>query len=72
MLIPESQIYMEWNITTEEVMEKPEMFQERFGKIDEFFWWYMDRIQTGAGVQFTYKEFQEGLPVCVVWVARKT
>ena len=26
-------------ITTEEVMDKPDMFQSIFGKIDEFGWW---------------------------------
>ena len=26
-------------ITTEEVMENLDMFQSRFGKIDEFGWW---------------------------------
>ena len=26
-------------ITTEEVMEKLDMFQSRFGKIDQFGWW---------------------------------
>ena len=29
------------NITTEEVMDKIDMFQARFGKVDEFFWWYI-------------------------------
>ena len=31
------------NITTEEVMDKPDMFKEIFRKIDEFGWWFMDR-----------------------------
>ena len=26
-------------ITTEEVIDKLDMFQSRFGKIDEFVWW---------------------------------
>ena len=26
-------------ITTEEVMKKLDMFQSRFGKMDEFAWW---------------------------------
>ena len=29
------------NITTEEVMDKLDMFQAIFGKVDEFFWWYI-------------------------------
>ena len=49
------------NITTEEVMEKIDMFQAIFGKVDQFVWWYMERIQTDTGTQFTFKEFQEGL-----------
>ena len=47
------------NITTEEVMEKLDMFQARFGIIDKFGWWDMKRIQNYAGTQFTYKDFQE-------------
>ena len=40
------------NITTEEVMEKLHMFQERFGKVDEFGWWDMERIQTYKYIHF--------------------
>ena len=47
------------NITTEEVMDKLDMFQVIFGKVDEFGWWDIERIQTDAGTQFTSKEFQE-------------
>ena len=36
------------NITTEEVMHELDMFQARFGKVDEFGWWYMEIIQTNA------------------------
>ena len=32
-------------ITTEEVMDKPDMFQSGFGKIDEFGWWDLEIIQ---------------------------
>ena len=42
-------------------MEKIDMFQAIFGKVDQFVWWYMERIQTDTGTQFTFKEFQEGL-----------
>ena len=42
------------------------MFQARFGKVDEFCWWDMDRIQTDTSTQFTSKEFQEGLSVSVL------
>ena len=51
------------SITTEEFMEKIDMFQEILGKVDEFGWWDMARIQTDAGTQFTSKEFQEGIYV---------
>ena len=47
-------------------MDKVYMFQARFGKIDEFGWWYMEIIQTNAGTHFTSKEFQEGIYVCGV------
>ena len=40
-------------ITTEEVMDKLDMFQSRFGKIDEFGWWYLERISVDASTQFT-------------------
>ena len=36
------------NITTEEVVDKLDMFEARFGRLDEFGWWYMERIQTDA------------------------
>ena len=32
-------------ITTEEVMDKLNMFQDRFGKLDEFFWWGLEKNQ---------------------------
>ena len=39
------------------------MFQARFGKVNEFGWWDMEKIQTDSGMQFTPKDFQEGLSV---------
>ena len=51
------------NITTEEVMDKLDMFQAIFGKVDEFGWWDMEIIQTESIMQFTSKEFQEGVSV---------
>ena len=44
-------------------MEKPDMFQSRFGEVDEFNWWDLKIIQTKTGTQFTSKDFQEGLSV---------
>ena len=36
-------------ITTEEVMDKLDMFQSRFGKIDPFGWWHLEIISADAG-----------------------
>ena len=35
------------------------MFQSRIGKIDQFGWWYLERISADAGTQFTSTEFKE-------------
>ena len=42
-----------------EVMEKLDMFQSRFGKIDQFGWWDLERILVDAGTQFISAEFKE-------------
>ena len=47
------------NITTEEVMDKLDMFQFRFGKIDKFGWWDLEIISSDAGTQFTSTEFKD-------------
>ena len=44
-------------ITTEEVMDKLDMFQSRFGKIDKFGWWDLEIISADAGTQFTSTGF---------------
>ena len=54
------------NITTAEVMEKLEMFQSRFGKIDQFGWWDLERISADAGTQFTSTDFKEECQTCGV------
>ena len=46
------------NITTEEVMEKLDIFQSRIGKIDQFGWWDLERISADAGTQFTSTKFK--------------
>ena len=46
-------------ITTKEVMNKLDMFQYRFGKLDKFGWWDLERISADAGTQFTPTEFKE-------------
>ena len=47
------------NITTEEVMDKLDMFQSRFGEIDQFGWWNLERISADTGTQFTSTEFKD-------------
>ena len=56
-------LYVIGNITTEEVTDKLDMFQARFGKLDKSGWWDRDIIQTDTGTQFTLKDFQEVLSV---------
>ena len=46
-------------ITTEEVINKLDIFQSRFGKIDQFGWWDLDIISADAGKKFTPTEFKE-------------
>ena len=45
-------------ITTEEVMDKLDMFQSRFGKIDKFGWWDLEIIS----------EFQDECQTCCVHI----
>ena len=45
-------------LNTEEVMDELDMFQSRFGKIDNFGWWDLERISADAGTQFTCTEFK--------------
>ena len=47
------------NITTAEVLDKLDMFQSRFGKIDQFGWWDLERISADAGTKFTSTEFKD-------------
>ena len=46
-------------------MDKLDMFQDRFGKIDGFGWWYLEIIQADAGAQFTSTEFQTNVKPAV-------
>ena len=46
-------------ITTEEVMDKLDRFQSRFGKIDQFGWWDLEIISVDAGTWFTSTEFKD-------------
>ena len=47
-------------------MDKFDMFQSRFGKIDEFGWWDLEIISANAGKKFTSTEFHEESQTCVV------
>ena len=51
-------LYCMEKITTEEVMDKLDMFQSRFGKMDQFGWWDLEIISADAGKQFTSTEFK--------------
>ena len=53
-------------ITTEEVMDKLDMFQSRFGKIDEFGWWNLEIISSDAGKEFTSMDFKSECQTCGV------
>ena len=47
------------NITTAEVMDKLDIFQSRFGKIDQFGWWDLEIISADAGTHFTSEELKD-------------
>ena len=51
-------LYSMEKTTKEEVMEKLDMFQSRFGKIDQFGWWCLEIISADAFTQFTSTEFK--------------
>ena len=53
-------------ITIEEVMGKLDMFQSRFGKIDEFGWWDLEWISADAGTKFTSTEYKQECQTCGV------
>ena len=40
-------------------MDKLDMFQSIFGKIDQFGWWDLERISSDAGIQFISTEFKD-------------
>ena len=59
MHTPKFQKFMVWKkIAAEEVMDKLDMFQSRFGKIGKFGWWDLERISADAGTQFTLTDFK--------------
>ena len=40
-------------------MDKLDMFQYRFGKVDKSGWWYLEIISADAGMQFIFTELQD-------------
>ena len=53
-------------------MDKLDIFQYRFGKIEKIGWWYLERISVDAGTQFTSTEFQDecqihGAPITLAY-----
>ena len=62
-------LYRMENIISDKVMDKLDMFQAIFVKLDEFGWWDMKRIQNYTSTQFTSKEFQEVIYVRGVQLA---
>ena len=59
-------LYSMEKITTEEVMDKLDMFQSRFGKIEQFGWWDLEKNLTDAGTQFTSTDFKDECQTCGV------
>ena len=53
-------------ITTEELMYNLDMFQSRYGKIDKFGLWDIERISADSGSQFTSTEFKQEFHACGV------
>ena len=49
-------------------MDKLDMFNSRFGKIDKFGWWGLERILANAGIQFTSIEFQDECQNRGIWI----
>ena len=56
-------------INYEEVVDELYLFQDRFGKVHEFGWWYLERILAEVGMQFTPTEFQDEYQTRGVWLA---
>ena len=52
-MLKNTKLYGMERITTVEVMDKLYMFQARFEKVDEFWWWALEIISADADTQFT-------------------
>ena len=46
-------------VTTEEVIDKLELFISKFGKVDQFGWCNLESIRADAGSQFLSEEFKD-------------
>ena len=44
-------------------MDKLDLLQSRFGKIDEFSWWELETISADAGSQFTLTELKNNTKI---------
>ena len=56
------------NITTEKVINKLDIFQSKFGEIDEFGWWGLEIISADAGTQLTLTELKQECQTCGVFL----
>ena len=61
-------LYGAERITNEEVMDRLDMFQYRYGRIDDFGWWDLEIISAYVGTQFTSTEFQDKCQTRGVWL----
>ena len=52
-----TKLYGMERVTTEEIMDRLDMFHARFGKIDKFGWWDLEIISADSGTHFAFKEF---------------
>ena len=55
-------------ITTEEVLDKLDMFQDSFGTIEKFGWWDLEIISVDVGTQFTSTEVQYKFQTGGIWL----
>ena len=55
-------------INSEKVMDKLDMFQDIFGKVDEFDYWDLERISADTDMQFNSTEFLDKFQTCGVWI----
>ena len=59
-------------INTEGVMHMLDMFQDVFGKVEEFGWWELERISSDADTQFNSTDFHNKCQTCGVQLTLAT